>query len=216
MKRPATALALAALLGLSLGSGVVTASSSRSTEPVVQIWDGTQTGWSTLVRTDSGISASYQSTGLPAGQAVTLWFVVFNNPSACAPGPCSAVDLFNNPAAQGDFLIGSGKVIGASGAGNFGAHLRVGDTSGSAFREIGMADRAIGLTNPRGAQVALLLHSHGPIVPGDIPSQLSSFTGGCAVFLGDLEFAGSGLADGPEDVPVAVGECSTIRASLHL
>jgi hypothetical protein len=91
----------------------------------------------------------------------------------------------------------------------------VGDISGSAFPEIGMAERALGLTNPRGAQVALLLHSHGPSVPGSIPSQLSSFTGGCDVFLGDLEFAGSGLADGPEDVPDAVGECSTIRASVH-
>jgi hypothetical protein len=55
------------------------------------------------------------------------------------------------------------------------------------------------------------------MVPGPtLASQLSSFTGGCTVFLGDLELPGSGLADGPEDVPDAVGECSTLQASIHL
>lgn len=36
-------------------------------------------GSSTLVRTDSGISATYRTEGLPSGQAITMWFVVFNN-----------------------------------------------------------------------------------------------------------------------------------------
>lgn len=210
------ALVLAGLM-MTLGSTGVLADTAaeRSTQPVVVIWDGTPVGTSTLVRTDAGISASYHATGVPAGQAVTLWFVIFNNPSACA-GPCGAVDLFFNPAAGGDFLVGAGQVTGASGSANLGASLRVGDTSGSAFPEIGMPERSVGLTNPRGAQVALLLHSHGPKLSGQaLAWQLSSFTGGCEVFQGDLEMPGSGLADGPEDVPDAVGECSTIQASVH-
>jgi hypothetical protein len=209
------AIALAAALLLASATGVAASSAERSTQPVVQIWDGTLVGTSSLVRTDGGISAVYQTTQVPAGQAVTLWFVVFNNPAAC-DGPCGAVDLFFNPAAGGDFLVGAGHVIGASGSANFGASLRVGDTSGSAFAEIGMPERSVGLTNPRGAQVALLLHSHGPKLSGQaLASQMSSFTGGCQVFQGDLEMPGSGLADGPEDVPDAVGECSTIQASVH-
>lgn len=219
MRPPLTALAVAGLLSLTLGTGVALATpAARSTQPVVQTWGGTPVGMSTLVRTDAGISASFQSSGLPAGQAVTLWFVVFNNPAACAPGPCGLLDLLDPAqAAQGDFLVGAGKVIGGSGTGNFGAHLAVGDTRGSAFLELGLGDRVIGLTNPWGAQVGLLLHSHGPMVPGDVlASQISSFTGGCTAFLGDLEATGSGIADGPEDVPDAVGECSTIQASIHL
>ena len=47
-------------------------------------------------------------------------------------------------------------------------------------------------------------------------SQISSFTGGCTVFLGDLELPGSGLADGPEDVPDAPGECSTLQGTAFL
>jgi hypothetical protein len=213
--RRAVALGLAGLLTMVAATTVAADSAERSTQPVVQIWDGTPLGNSTLVRTDSGISASYHSSGVPAGQAVTLWFVVFNNPAACT-GPCGAVDLFFNPAAEGDFLVGAGHVIGGSGQANFGASLQVGETSGSAFAEIGMPERSIGLTNPRGAQVALLLHSHGPKLSGEaLASQMSSFTGGCQVFQGDLEMPGSGLADGPEDVPDAIGECSTIQASVH-
>jgi hypothetical protein len=181
-------------------------------------WDPTTSvGTSTLVRTDTGISATFHSTGLSAGHAVTLWFVIFNSPEACFTTPCGLVDLLFNEDAEGDFLIGAGQVIGRSGSGNFGAHLRVGDIRGSAFPEIGMPERSIGLINPRTAQVGLLLHSHGPKVPGAVlASQLSSFTGGCDVFLGDLELPGSGIADGPEDVPQAVGECSTLQASVHL
>lgn len=215
MTRRTPAITLAAVLSLVLSAPAAAESSDSSTQPVVQIWDGTALGQSTLVRTDSGISASYRSSAVPAGQAVTLWFVIFNNPSACA-GPCGAADLFFNPAAGGDFLVGAGHVIGGSGTANFGASLKVGDTSGSAFPEIGMPERSVGLTNPRGAQVALLLHSHGPKLTGpDLVAQLSTFTGGCLVFQGDLELPGSGLADGPEDVPDAIGECSTIQASVH-
>jgi hypothetical protein len=217
MRRTIMALALAGLLAFTLGPGTMFATQAvGSTEPVVQTWDGTQVGTSTLVRTDAGLSASFKSSGMPAGQAVTLWFVIFNNPSACTAG-CGLDDLLFNEAAAGDFLVGAGHVVGGSGTANFGAHLAVGDTRGSAFPEIGLPDRPIGLTNPWGAQVGLLLHSHGPMVPGQVlAGQLSSFTGGCTVFLGDLELPGSGIADGPEDVPDAIGECSTILASVHM
>jgi hypothetical protein len=216
--RTSAALTITAVLFLTLGVGVASAApADRSTQPVVQVWDGTPVGTSSLVRTDTGISASFHSSGLPAGQAVTLWFVVFNTPGACTAPGCGLDDILFNPAAGADFLVGAGHVIGGSGIGNFGGHLAVGDTSGSAFPEIGMPDRPVGLTNPRGAQVGLLVHSHGPALTGtDLAAQLSSFTGGCTVFLGDLELPGSGIADGPEDVPDAVGECSTLYASVHM
>jgi hypothetical protein len=80
-----------------------------------------------------------------------------------------------------------------------------------------MPDRPIGLSNPWGAQVTILLHSHGPAMTGAaLVSQMTSFTGGCSVFQGDLELPGSGLADGPEDVPDAPGECSTFQGTAFL
>jgi len=210
------ALVLAAVTATITATAASAAPATQSTHPVVWTWDPTTPiGTSTLVRTDAGLSATIQSSGIPAGQAVTLWFIVFNNPSACAGDPCSIVDLIFNPAAEGDFLVGGGRVTGGTQT-SLGGGLQVGDTSGSGFIEIGMPGRAIGLTNPRGAEVHLALHSHGPAVAGEtLRDQISSFTGGCRVFLGNGGFAGSGIADGPEDVPDAVGECSTLQASVH-
>jgi hypothetical protein len=215
--RMLAALILAAVTATITATAAIATPADRSTQPVVWTWDtSTPIGDSTLVRTDAGLSGTFQSDGIPAGQAVTLWFIVFNNPSECADDPCSIVDLIFNPDAEGDFLVGGGHVIGGSERANLGGSLQVGDTSGSGFAEIGMPDRAIGLTNPRGAEVHLALHSHGPAVAGQsLPVQISSFTGGCEAFLGNGGFAGSGIADGPEDVPDAVGECSTLQASVH-
>jgi hypothetical protein len=218
MRRSMSALALAGLLSVTVGAGAMLAgSASRTVQPVSNLWDpATVVGEASLVRTGAGLTAAYRSTDLPAGQAVTLWFIVFNNPSACA-ATCGLWDLLFNLEAEGDFLVGGGHVTGADGKGGFGGHLAVGDTSGSAFPEIGMPSRPIGLSNPWGAQVTILLHSHGPAMSGpDLVSQMSSFTGGCDVFLGDLELPGSGLADGPEDVPDAPGECSTFQGTAFL
>lgn len=216
--RMLAALILAAVTATITATAAFATPAGRSTHPVVWTWDPTTPiGDSTLVRTDAGLSATFHSSGIPAGQAVTLWFIVFNNSSACASDPCSIVDLIFNPSAQGDFLVGGGHVIGGSEHANMGGAVQVGDISGSGFFEIGLPGRAIGLTNPRGAEVHLALHSHGPAVTGQtLADQISTFTGGCAAFLGNGGFAGSGIADGPEDVPDAVGECSTLQVSVHL
>lgn len=197
-----------------VGVGVAWAApADRSTAKTFWTWDpSSSVGESTLVRTDAGLSATYKTTGLPSGQAITMWFIVISNPAACNSTPCSIEDVLFNEAAQGDFLIGAGHVTGDGGVGNFGGHLSIGDASGSGFIEIGLPDRAVGLVNPRGAEVHLALHSHGPALSGQtLKSQISSFTGGCAVFLGN-QF---GIADGPEAVPSEVGECSTFQASIH-
>ena len=185
------------------------ADSTRSTSDVYWTFDpATVLGTSTLVRTESGISASLHSSGLPAGQAVTMWFVVFNHPEFCASSPCGPADI-PNPEVKFDALYGGGHVIGGTGTANFGGRLAVGDASGSLLVEQGMT--GVGLLNPLGAEVFLMLHLHGPASTGQVlKSQISSFLGGCQTFLGP-----GGVADGPEDIPDAVGECSTVQVSIH-
>jgi hypothetical protein len=191
------------------GKAGLAGTQTPTTSDVHWTWDPvTVVGTSSLVRTDAGISASLQSSGLPAGQAVTLWFVVFNYPEFCASSPCSPADI-GNPDVKFDGLYGGGHVIGANGSGNYGGHLAVGDASGSFFAEQGLP--GVGLLNPLGAEVFLMLHVHGPAGTGQLlKSQISSFFGGCRTFLGP-----DGVADGPEDVPVSVGECSTVQLSIH-
>ena len=180
-----------------------------TTSNVYWTWDPAHVvGTSLLVRTEGGISASLQSSGLPAGQPVTLWFVIFNFPEFCASSPCGPADM-GNPSVKFDALYGGGHVIGQNGKANFGGRLAVGDPSGSLFVEQGLP--AAGLLNPLGAEVLLMLHAHGPAGTGQLlKAQMSSFLGGCETFLGP-----GGVADGPEDLPVSVGQCSTVQVSAH-
>ena len=183
-----------------------------TTSDVHWTWDPvTVVGSSTLVRKDSEITAAFPSSQLPAGQGMTLWFIVFNNPGACASTPCGIGDLLN-PVVQGDVLWGGGRIVGGSAAGDFRGHLPVGDASASGFLEIGLPKRAVGLLDPHNAEVYLVIHSQGPAVRGSVRvEQPSSYRDGCVTFLGGPD----AIADGPSDVPDQVGECSTIQASVH-
>jgi hypothetical protein len=210
-----TTLGLLALLGTPALTPALSADGNAlgpTVSPVYNIWDpGTVVGTSRLIRTAKGISATLTSTDLPPGHALTMWFGVFNNPAACASNPCTWSDG-DNPDVQLDFLYASGHVVGRSGRGTFSAHLKVGDPSGSAFVEFG--GEGIGLLDPWNAEVHLLLHSHGPAQSGQLlKSQITSFLGGCEVFLPGPtpDF----FASGPQDIPVNPGECSTFQDSGH-
>lgn len=204
------ALVAAGLAGMT--PAAADSGSVQTTEPVYSNWDtDNPVGHSRIVRTPEGITAVLQTTGLPANQAITLWFIIVNNPQYCWSTPCSLEDALFNPDAGGDFHYGAGVVTGGSGRGTFAGHLAVGDVSGSGKAEIGLGE-AVALSAPYQAEVLLAVHSHGPKQTGlALKSQLSSFTGGCAVFLGDV----FGWAEGPEDVPDEAGECTTFQSSHH-
>lgn len=183
----------------------------QTTANVYQWWDrDNPVGTATLTRSDAGITAVVHTSGLPPGQAVTLWFIFFNKPENCLTSPCSVpADVFT-PSAEADFHFGSGHVVGGEGTATFAAHLSVGDTSGSGKVEIGAGD-GVPLTDPLGAEVVLALHVHGPAQKGQtLKSQISSYLGGCEVFLGP-----DGFAAGPNDVPHQKGECATTQISVH-
>jgi hypothetical protein len=209
---PIRLASLTLAVSLSLIASVTAAGPSVHTTADVYWWWDTDNpvGQATLIRNDSGITAIFHTSELPAGQAVTLWFIIFNNPEFCGTDPCTApFDIFAE-GADGDFHFASGQVTGGSGNSTFAAHLRTGDNSGSGRVELGIDD-GFPLMDPYKVEVLLALHSHGPAQTGrKLKHQISSFLGGCEVFLGPF-----GFAAGPEDVPNEVGECSTFQQSVH-
>lgn len=209
----ALTVAVAAALSVPAASAQRERPPQRASHDVFWIWDASAvTGTSTLTRTDTGISAVLHTSELSAGHAMTLWFIVFNNPSACGSSPCSIEDLLLNPAVQGDFLIAAGNIVGGTGHAVFGGALQVGDSRGSGWIEIGNPDRAVGLLDPRHAEIHLAVHSHGPALSGEeLKAQISSYLGGCETFLGN-QF---GIAQGFPDVPMLPHQCSTIQASVY-
>lgn len=132
-----------------------------------------------LARDDGGVLMAMHTAGLEAGTAYSVWWVVFNRPEACLARPteavrCGEADLVR-PAAEASALFAAGGVAAGRGDGFFGGRLTVGDLRGC---QAELPCRA-GLTNPAGAEVHLVVRSHGPVIPDRVDAQITTFNGGC-------------------------------------
>jgi hypothetical protein len=146
------------------------------------------------MRMENGVSVKIETVGLTAGDAVTMWWVVFNAPENCSDGECDENDVFLLDADGGFFILNDdgsppfngpgieaaeisvnyadGHVIDEGGAATFLGQLPVGDTSRTLLGP--------GLTDPMGAVIHLVLRSHGKAIPGQIDAMTQSINGGCA------------------------------------
>jgi hypothetical protein len=129
----------------------------------VATFAGAAMGTSTLTRTGSGIAFSLQTSGLQAGHAVTIWWMVFN-----PDGPLSV-------------QYAAGHVIDDSGVAEFGGHLSVGDTDG-------VINGGPGLLDAQAANVVLVVRDHGPADPGRVDEQIHTF-GVCNQTCTDLQMS---------------------------
>ena len=142
-RRILVALALIGLLSVVLVSRA--GASTQTTSPVAT-FAGDVVGSSTLTRTDSGVAFSLTTSGLQAGHAVTVWWMVFN------PGGALSVQY------------AAGHVIDEGGVAEFGGHLGVGDTDG-------VINGGPGLLDAQGADVVLVVRDHGPADPARVSEQ---------------------------------------------
>jgi hypothetical protein len=173
-------LSVAAIL--SVGAPTVYASASQKDIQSVHLFsDGSVVADSSsqLVREESGVTMNLHTSGLPANNAVIVWWVIFNHPELCSHGVlglrCGEGDLSSSDV-QASVLYAAGNVVGGNSKGNFAAHLNVGDVS-----EHGCPSGAIchlfgpGLVNPMGADIHLIVHVHGPVDPALMPGEIHSF-----------------------------------------
>ncbi len=167
MKARIASIAAALLLSVSAGTALATGS-EVGTSAVFTIGPGhTFIGYvpgaaSTLVRTSKGISVSLDTSGLPAGHAVTVWALIFNNPSACGADGCQEMtgDL-GIPEVQGSVFRVTGHVVEE--IDRFGGFVPVGDAA-EAF--VGP-----GLLNSYGAEIHLIVRDHGVAASGELLQQ---------------------------------------------
>jgi hypothetical protein len=156
-------------------------------------------GYSTLKRDERGVQFWLRTSEITPRHAVTIWWVVFNNPEACAANPCDEPDLFN-PAVEADVLYAAGSIVNANGESAFAGRLQEGRTHGSIADVFGLP-AASGLHDAGKAEVHLVVRSHGEYTSS---SQLTTYGGGCTTELP----VGT--------MPSAVGECADIQFSMHL
>lgn len=126
----------------------------------------------TLVRRDDGVSWTFQTHTLQPGHAYTIWFVVLNNPDACLSHPCSAVDIITNHLlTDSQVTFGAGHVVGSSGQATFAGSFQAGDIDGW-FAGGGLSD-------PRTADIHLVLNDHGPVLAEYLPGMIHTYRAGC-------------------------------------
>jgi hypothetical protein len=141
---------------------------------------------STLVRLSGGVQMRMHTSGLTSDDAVTVWWIIFNNPSACTHDVdgggalrCSAADLLlfgGDPAVSSSIVFAAGHVVGVNRV-SFAGALGVDDTSAALFGP--------GLTNPDGAEIHLLVRDHGPMAGA---AQIRSFDA-CNPTCANLQFS---------------------------
>jgi len=124
---------------------------------------------STIIRGDQGVTITIHTKNLDPGPH-TVWVLMWNDPESCtgAQGLACSPPPFG-PDPPDSVAFGAGGIVGASGKGNFGFRLNVGDTSGV----IGGTVQA-GLTDAAGAELHVIIADHGDIIPGMIQEQLSN------------------------------------------
>ena len=167
-------------------------------------------GRSTLIRGRRGAWARYKANKLIPGHAYTLWWVVWNKPQNCiTPNQCIDQDFFTNATGvEVELLYAAGKVANRRGKATFYTRLRAGDTSKSINSGMFGLPSVGGLQkgNTFGAEVHLVIRSHGPSIPGQVYDQISSYDGGCTDPLAILPFT---------EIPDEEGECADIEFSIH-
>jgi hypothetical protein len=125
-----------------------------------------------LLTTPMGAFASLETSELTPGNAYTLWFVAINNPEACENKPCKASDVLGmSDKVQSDVGYGDGLIAGPDGTGIFTTHRKVG--------AIPQAWIGTGLTHPETAEIHLVVHEHGPLIPGREAAMIGTFRDSC-------------------------------------
>jgi hypothetical protein len=125
-----------------------------------------------LVRTPNGLSMSLEASGLTPGNAVTIWWVIDNNPGddILFDGRCNA----------------GGHMVDEDGSFGAGSHLALNEPSEASCSEIALPPQpptvldGPALTNPQAATVALVLVNHGAHLTGqELIDQLNYPDRGC-------------------------------------
>ena len=144
---------------------------------------------SRLTRSEDGVTVRIDAGELPAGDAVTLWWVFFNNPELCE-GPCNGPDL-RNPEVEAGLFYGGGDVVGEDGTLTIVSMREEGDIAGVDDVHADFAGAKTGLIDSQTAEIHVALRSHGVAHddPDLLAEQLGTFNEACNPECGNLQAA---------------------------
>ena len=153
-------------------------------------------GKSILTRYNNMVLVSIEAAGLEPGDAVTLWWVVWNNPQGCSDGICGDDEF--NPGNEGllvaaEAAVGnaSGNVVKSNGTMEFGGVLRKNtmDDHQVVFGA-GFSSPYLLTVDPQDAEVHMVLQNHGQGRGGKkLREQLTYFEANCTPDCEDVQFS---------------------------
>jgi hypothetical protein len=152
-------------------------------------------GTSYLTRTADTILVTVDVRGLPPGDVVTLWWVVFNNPGSCMDPGCSGADLNPDGIMAAQIAVGNatGNVVKSDGTLELGAILREGMNEDGHQVLFNAGPTGVSLLNAGGAsqaEVHLVVQLHGHGRGGkELRAQLAEFEANCTPSCVDVQFA---------------------------
>ena len=188
----------------------------RSSTDMYLILDESDVGDVRIVRTEQGLGTKTRISGLTPGNAITLWWVIFNEPENCVTAyECNVIDVIgpafggNADGSKVSVPYATGGVVADDGTLKLRARQPLGPADGSANTYFGDPD--YGLLDPLHAEVHLVVRDHGPLIPGLEHEQLTTFAGGCDPAVNPLD----GLwLDEIGTFPDAPGECNDIAFTV--
>lgn len=133
-------------------------------------------GAGTLIRTEDAVTVRLAMTGLDKKAGYTIWWIIFNNPDECSD-PCGLDDLDDLDVEPGVFYA-AGFITGTDGTANVVAHLESGDLTEGIDELLG-TEQGLEEENGLGAEIHLIVRSHGKLVVGAVDSQIGTFAGEC-------------------------------------
>jgi hypothetical protein len=123
-------------------------------------------GAGTLLRDEDGVKLRVEMDGLDSNAAYTLWWIIFNNPSACSDNECGLNDVFPNGPSDPGVRNASGFITGPSVTGNSTGELEVGPAP--------MGAAGFGqLKDSVGAEIHIVIQTHGRPLVGSVAEQMT-------------------------------------------
>lgn len=157
-------------------------------------------GGAVMTRSETEVSARLSMMDLDENSAYSVWWVVFNEPANCVTShSCGESDVFSAPdvlnadqipAAKISVFYADGFVTGSDGIANVYAHLQSGVLPAGTFVNFGWSEPVAGgpdansgliAGNGLGAEIHLVIRTHGPAVAGSVGVQTTTFSGLCDV-----------------------------------
>jgi hypothetical protein len=165
-----------------------------------------------MYRFDDRVRFQFRSGSLAPHEAMTLWFIAFNNPSACSDGVCGPDDIFvdGDPSLgfDVDAIAAAEVVAGYAGGDVAGPNGQIYIAGTMVEGAVDGTETIIGvepmLHDARETEVHLAARTHGPAIKDIVDVQLGSYGGGCDVF------------HLPGTYPVGLRECADVQAAVHL